>query len=224
MGAGDDRKATLQNALQAAFRQCETVGSPLSDVQQKIIQQVTQTLLLKAIAPHPESVDPASPTDEVNPLDDLTPDQRQALVDYVAECDRNNQDWKPTLFNDWMEGRDSGSVQFLRDLYGLDWVNGVRPQHLVAYVERPVTVLKVGDRIEVSSRLWEWIPEETDEEPTWVICTIILLYESQEGEIVHLNGMVQFENGLELEIPGLNDWNQSNWRSVRQLEPPLESD
>jgi hypothetical protein len=216
MAVGDDRKAPLQNALQAAFRQCETVGSPLSDVQRQIIQQVAQTLLLKTV---PDPV-----LDPVNPLEDLTSEQRQSLLDYVAECDRKGQDWKPTLFNDWMEGRDSGSVQFLRDRYGLDWVNGVQPQHLAAYVERPVTELKVGDRIEVSSRLWEWIPEETDEEPTWVICTVILLYESQEGEIVHLNGMVQFDNGLELEISGLNDWNQSNWRSVRPLEPPLESD
>jgi hypothetical protein len=216
MAAEDDRKETLQNALQAAFRQCETVGSPLSDVQRQIIQQITQTLLLKAIS------DPV--LDPINPLDDLTPDQRQALLDYVAECDRKGQDWKPTLFNDWMEGRDSGSVQFLRDLYGLDWVNGVQPQHLAAYAESPVAELTVGDQIEVSSRLWEWIPEETDEEPTWVMCTVMLLYESQETEIVHLNGMVQFENGLELEIPGLNDWNQSNWRLPKRSPPPLEPD
>ncbi len=219
MSANDDRKVQVQNALQAAFRQCETVGSPLNDVQKQVIQQVTQTLLLKAIVDPTQSLEPSA-----NPLADLLPDQRQAFLDYVTECTLKDQDWKTALFNDWVEGRHSGTVQFLRDRYGLDWVNQIQPQHLVTYVATPLSALNVGDRIEVSSRLWEWIPEQTNEEPEWVVCTLIELYETQDTEISHLDGTVQFANGMELAITGLNEWNQNNWRWPQELPPIVEPD
>jgi hypothetical protein len=217
MTASDDRKVAVQNALQAAFHQCEAVGSPLNDVQRQIIQQVAQTMILKVIANPAQSF-------KSNPLEDLPIEQRQALLDYVAECNRNAQDWKTILFNDWIQGRHSGAVQFLRDRYGLDWVNQIQPHHLADYLDTPLTQLNLGDRIEVSSRLWEWIPDQTNEEPEWVICTLIHLQENQDTEIPHLDGTVQFENGMELNITGLNEWNQNNWRLPQTLPPALESD
>ena len=198
-------KLALEQALEAAFRQCGTAGMALNDVQRQILQQVTQTILLKALT-SPDAIDP-----EENPLDALTEDQRQTLLDFVTECDRNTQDWKTVLFNDWLQGRDSGSVQFLRDRYGFDWINRVQRQDIATYTKDDEQELRIGDRLEVSSRLWEWIPEDLGEEPEWLPCVLVNLIQPDNLEAT-LNGTVQFENGVELEIQGLNDWNKSNWR------------
>jgi hypothetical protein len=186
------------------------MGVALNDVQRQILQQVTQTVLLKALA----DLDAPAPNDPgENPLAALTERQRQEMLRYIAECDRDTQNWKTTLFSDWLQGQDSGRVQFLRDLYGFDWINQVQPHHIAAYTESNDEELKVGDRLEVSSRLWEWIPEDLDEEPEWVPCTLISLTQRQSSpELAY--GTVQFENGLALEIQGLNDWNKGNWRRV----------
>ncbi|WP_404787388.1 hypothetical protein [Altericista sp. CCNU0014] len=202
-------KLALGQALEAAFRQCGSAGLALNDVQRQILQQVTQTVLLKALS-DPDAVD----LDE-NPLDALTEDQLQTLLGYVAECDRDGRDWKTTLFNDWLQGRDSGQVQFLRDRYGFDWIDRVRPRDIAAYTDSVAAELQIGDRLEVSSRLWEWIPEDLGEEPEWIVCTLVNLTPSpDETDPTHINGTVQFENGLELEIQGLYDWNKSNWRRI----------
>jgi hypothetical protein len=199
-------KLALEQALEAAFRQCATTGMALNDVQRQILQQVTQTVLIKALT-NPDAVDP-----DDNPLDTLTEDQRQTLLDFVAECDRNAQDWKTILFNDWLQGRDSGPVQFLRDRYGFDWINRVQRQDIDAYAEAKEQALKIGDRIEVSSRLWEWIPEDLGEEPEWIVCTLIDLTQPDSTGATPISGTVQFGNDLVLEIEGLNDWNKGNWR------------
>jgi hypothetical protein len=199
-------KLALELALEAAFRQCGTAGMALNDVQRQILQQVTQTVLLKALS-NPDIAD----LDE-NPLEALTEDQRQILLSFVSECDRTTQDWKTVLFNDWLQGRESGQVQFLRDRYGFDWINRVQRQDIAAYEEGDAQELRVGDRLEVSSRLWEWIPEDLGEEPEWLPCTVVHLTQPDDLEVPTLSGTVQFENGVELEIQGLNDWNKSNWR------------
>jgi hypothetical protein len=202
-------KLALGQALDAAFRQCGAAGMALNEVQRQILQQVTQTILLKALA-NPDADDP-----DENPLDALTEAQRQTLLSYIADCDRNAQDWKTTLFNDWLQGRDSGQVQFLRDRYGFDWINRVQPQDIAAYTDFDEGALNIGDRLEVSSRLWEWIPEDLGEEPEWIACTLVALAQPQaEPNPTTLSGTVQFENGLELDIQGLNDWNKSNWRRI----------
>jgi hypothetical protein len=199
-------KLALGQALEAAFRQCGTAGMALNDVQRQILQQVTQTVLIKALM-NPDAIDP-----DENPLDALMEDQRQTLIDFVTECDRNTQDWKTVLFNDWLQERDSGPVQFLRDRYGFDWINRVRRQDIDAYAEAEEQALKIGDRLEVSSRLWEWIPEDLGEEPEWIVCTLVNLTQLDSMETNSIAGTVQFENDLVLEIQGLNDWNKGNWR------------
>jgi hypothetical protein len=210
--SGNEIKLALQQVLQAAFRQCEAANVPLTEMQRQIVQQVSQTLLLKAVAA-PEAMN------SDNPLDALTTMQREALLAYIQECEYNAQDWKLTLLNDWLQGRSSGPVQFLRDFYGFDWMNQIQPHHLDAYQERPESSLQVGDRIEVSSRLWEWLPEASDEEPEWIPCLVTSLTEVTEADVAYLNGVVEFENGLALEISGLNDWNQSNWRWLKSSAP-----
>jgi hypothetical protein len=200
-------KLALEQALEAAFRQCGTAGMALNDVQRQILQQVTQTVLLKALT-NPDAID-----SEENPLKALTADQRETLLSFIEQCDRTTQDWKTVLFNDWLQGRDSGSVQFLRDRYGFDWINRVQRQDIAAYIETDEPELRIGDRLEVSSRLWEWIPEDLGEEPEWLPCTLVHLTQPEDPETT-LNGTVQFENGVELEVQGLNDWNKSNWRRL----------
>jgi hypothetical protein len=200
-------KLALEQALEAAFRQCGTAGMALNDVQRQILQQVTQTVLLKALS-NPDAID-----SEENPLEALTADQREILLSFIEQCDRTAQDWKTVLFNDWLQGQDSGKVQFLRDRYGLDWINRVQPQDIAAYIETDEPELRIGDRLEVSSRLWEWIPENLGEEPEWLPCTLVQLTQPKDPETT-LNGTVQFENGVELEIQGLNDWNKINWRRL----------
>jgi hypothetical protein len=200
-------KLALEQALEAAFRQCGTAGMALNDVQRQILQQVTQTVLLKALR-NPDAID-----SEENPLEALTAAQRETLLSFIEQCDRTAQDWKTVLFNDWLQGQDSGQVQFLRDRYGLDWINRVQPQDIAAYIETDEPELKIGDRLEVSSLLWEWIPEDLGEEPEWIPCALIQLTQLEDPETT-LTGTVQFENGVELEIQGLNDWNKSNWRRL----------
>lgn len=200
-------KIALEQALEAAFRQCGTAGMALNDVQRQILQQVTQTVLLKALT-NPDAID-----SEENPLEALTADQRETLLSFIEQCDHTTQDWKTVLFNDWLQGQDSGQVQFLRDRYGFDWINRVQRQDIAVYIETDELELRIGDRLEVSSRLWEWIPEDLGEEPEWLLCTLVHLTQP-EGPKTTLNGTVQFENGVELEIQGLNDWNKSNWRRL----------
>jgi hypothetical protein len=202
-------KLALGQALEAAFRQCGSAGMALSDAQRQILQQVTQTVLLNALT-NPDAADP-----DENPLEALTEDQRQTVLSYIAECDRTAQNWKTLLFNDWLQGQDSGPVQFLRDRYGFDWINRVQHQHISAYLDCDERALTIGDRLEVSSRLWEWIPEDLGEEPAWLLCTLVsLMQPDHSGHDAALNGTVQFENGLTLEIQGLDDWNRNNWRYV----------
>lgn len=200
-------KIALEQALDAAFRQCSTAGMALNDVQRQILQQVTQTVLLKALT-NPDAID-----SEENLLESLTEAQREILLSFIEQCDRTTQDWKTVLFNDWLQGRDSGTVQFLRDHYGFDWINRVQRQDIAAYIETDQQELRIGDRLEVSSRLWEWIPEDLGEEPEWLPCTLVNLTQPEDPETT-LNGTVQFENGVELDIEGLNDWNKSNWRCL----------
>jgi hypothetical protein len=201
-------KHALGQALETAFRQCGAAGMALNDVQRQILQQVTQTVLLQTLT----NLDTANPDE--NPLEALTEGQRQALLRFVSECDRNTQDWKTALFNDWLQGQESGQVQFLRDRYGFNWINRVQRQDIAAYTEDDEQALKIGDRIEVSSRLWEWIPEDLGEEPEWLTCTLVHLTQPDDIDTIILNGTVQFENGVELEIQGLNDWNKINWRRL----------
>ncbi|MBE9099558.1 hypothetical protein IQ267_08910 [filamentous cyanobacterium LEGE 07170] len=190
-----------ESALNAAFEECEALGYGLTAEQQAILR--------RAIARSPGSF---SAEATANPLEELAPDQRQAFLQYIDEQDRQNLPWKAQFLNDWLQGTASGEVQFVRDDFGLAWLERITPEHLAQY--RQSDQLRVGDRIEIASNLWEWTQEDGPCPREWFPCTVINLTEpgSQvDGESI-FSGTVRFDNGMEYEIQGIYDWNRYNWR------------
>ncbi|HEY9669383.1 MAG TPA: hypothetical protein V6C91_21400, partial [Coleofasciculaceae cyanobacterium] len=141
--------AEIEAVLKLAFIQCEAVSCPLTEQQKQILLQVvTESMASKALSLSANG-DEESETD--NPLDELTLEQRQALLTFVKEQEKRDRPWKIKLLNDWLHNRDSGDVQFIRDNYGPQWLNRVKPAHLARYLEAETPShglkLKVGDRI-----------------------------------------------------------------------------
>lgn len=199
----------LEAALQAAFNQCEFAGSPLNELQKQILLQMLE-LLPALLGQVPRDLSPSS-----NPLDDLSSEERQIFLEYVASSNQASNAWKTQLLNDWLQNRSSGIVQFIRDRYGIQWLNQIQPVHLAAYLEQNVS-LQVGDRIEVSNSLWEWMPATSAANREWYRCVVIRLFESMDSERWVTNCTIRLENGMEYDIYGLYDWNRPNWRWPQQ--------
>jgi hypothetical protein len=187
----------LEVALQLAFRQCLAQGYALSDRQQQIVRT---TLLTSAMA--------VSGDEDTNPLDQLLPAERQALLAFIAQQINAEQDWKAVLLNDWLNGQDSGRVQFLRKNYGVQWLQQIQPSHLAKYDECETMPLQIGDRIEISNGLWEWVKDNSPCSREWFTCTVIGL-QSVDNQT---NCILRFDNGSEYEMQAVYDWNRPNWR------------
>lgn len=199
----------IEAVLQAAFRQCRDLGYPLEERQQQILLQAIRQL------------GTLSDPDASNPLDQLTPEECVALLEFVKEQERENRSWKVTLLEDWLQGRDSGTVQFVRDRCGTSWLNRVEPFHLAAYeelLEGGRLQVKVGDRLEVSNRLWEWFPEDEPWSVEWLICTVVGVSEVADADQTYTNCVIRFDNGTEYEIQGIDRWNRYNWRWAKERE------
>ncbi|MGA9379234.1 MAG: hypothetical protein WBV73_10730 [Phormidium sp.] len=196
-------KAEIEAALKAAFDQCNAANCPLTEVQKQILLEVAQKLS--------STPGETANSEGINPLDELTAEERLALLEFVKEQESLNLPWKIQLLNDWLNNTNSGSVQFIRDRYGLQWLNLVEPTHLAEYFERLSAELrlKVGDRIEVSNGLWEWIQEDGPCSQMWVPCTVVKVEEREED---YSSCIIRFDNGTEYEIQGIYDWNRYNWR------------
>ncbi len=203
-------QAEIEAALQTALRHCETAGYPLNDAQQQILFAVLRERLCE------------SSTDQrlaLNPLAALTSDQRQALFQFIKAQEQQNKSWKTTLLNDWLHDRTSGTVQFIRDSFGLQWLETITAADLADYEEESVW-LKVGDRIELSNGLWEWVQDTGPCSREWFSCTVVGITETQsplykDGVAENqfsTNCTVRFENGNEYEIQGVYEWNRPNWR------------
>lgn len=199
----------ISAALQAAFHQCEMAAMPLTPPQQQILWQalgISDQDGQRIIA---------------NPLTQLSPTERQALLQFVRYQTQEGLAWKTTLLNDWLQERDSGSVQFIRDRYGIQWLEQVEPVHLAAYEnpeEDDTLRLQAGDRIEITNGLWEWVQENKPCDREWFSCTVISVREpdaSLEGVDRHASCVVRFDNGAEYEIQGIYEWNRPNWRWLR---------
>jgi hypothetical protein len=191
-------QAEIEAVLQAAFRQCERAGYPLGEVQKQIFAQVVEARL-----------DDRSIL-SLNPLAQLTPRQREALWQFIQAQEQQNQSWKATLLNDWLQDSDSGNVQFVRDLYGVQWLESITPAHLAEYADEAILKLKVGDRIEVSNALWEWVSGTDPSSREWFPCVVINLQD--DPDTAQSKCTIRFENGSEFDIQGIYDWNRSNWR------------
>lgn len=200
----------IEAALQAAFNRCEVASCPLTDSQKEILLQVVEELTRKDI-----KQDTAQELDTANPLDELTLEQRRSFLQFVKELEQQNRPWKIQLLNDWLQECDSGPVQFIRDLYGPQWLSRVKTVHFAKYAElegEEALKLKVGDRIEVSNGLWEWVQDTGPCSREWFLCTVIRVNVTGNGEGADTNCIIRFNNGAEYEIQGMYQWNRYNWR------------
>lgn len=202
--------AELEFVIRAAFAECDRAGVPL-DAQQKQI-------LIQTIVANQEADTQASET-EVNPLDALTAEQRRVLLRFVQEQRQADISWKAQLLNDWLNGRESGELQFVREQYGVQWLEQVRPIHLAKYLNEGDLQLQVGDRIEVSNNLWEWVQDDGPCSREWFPCTVMSIAEVNDTESSlpqsyrrYTNCTIRFDSGMEYEIQGVYEWNRYNWR------------
>lgn len=201
--------AEIEAVLQAAFNRCEVARCPLTEQQKQIILQVVEELTRK----EPDLSQPTQlESNTVNPLDELTFEQRSYFLQFVKEQEQQDRSWKTQLLNDWLHDRDSGLVQFIRNQYGPQWLNRIKSIHFAKYAdEGELLKLKVGDRIEVSNGLWEWVQEEGPCSREWFACTVIGIAQSN-GDGNYINCIIRFDNGAEYEIQGMYQWNSYNWR------------
>lgn len=191
--------ADLEAAFNAAFSRCDKSSCPLSEEQKQIMLQVAQELIGQTLSNN-------SNLQLNNPLDELSPEQRQSFWQYIKTQEQQNRSWKVQLLNDWLQERDSGEIQFIRELYGFAWLNRIKPVHIAKYAQE-VLKLKIGDRIEVSNGLWEWVQETGPCSREWFPCTVIAIDESD-------NCLIRFSNGAEYQIQGIYNWNRYNWRWI----------
>ncbi|HEY9821452.1 MAG TPA: hypothetical protein V6D35_11840 [Candidatus Sericytochromatia bacterium] len=206
--------AEIEAVLKVAFIQCETALCPLSDQQKQILLQlVVASVTREALV---SSANDDSDGEIGNPLDELTAEQRQALLQFVKEQEKQERPWKIKLLNDWLHDRNSGTVQFIRDSYGPQWLNRIKPVHLAQYFEAETSSeslrLKVGDRIEVSNGLWEWVQDEGPCSREWFTCTVVQLSQRTDTDNSYYSCVIRFDNGGEYEIQGIYQWNRYNWR------------
>lgn len=194
----------IETALQKAFSRCNAAGYPLSEMQKQILLQAVKQI---------QSNSSSRVSDSSNPLDELTPEELEAFLEFVKAEEEQNRTWKVQLLNDWLLGNDSGNVQFIRESYGLQWLSRVEAYHFdkYSYFEEALK-LKVGDRIEVSNGLWEWIPGNDLDQQEWFPCIVIRVYETENIEENFTNCVIRFLNGKEYEIQGIYEWNRYNWR------------
>lgn len=214
----------IEVALRAAFNQCESLGYALNSIQQQVITDAVIGLMR-------DRTDSASATlhtdaseagaDTVNPLDELSPDQRRSLLQYIQRQNQKDLSWKTQLLNDWLEGRESGSVQFIRDSYGPQWLERVQPYHIEQYSDEASFMLGVGDRIEVSNSLWEWVQEAGPCSREWIPCQVVSIKQQSDDTrsgsqaySCYTSCTIRFDSGLEYEIQGIYEWNRYNWRWI----------
>jgi hypothetical protein len=194
----------IEAALQTAFNCCDAACCPLSDTQKQILLQIIAQL---------QGNSPTRVSDAANPLDELAPQELEVLLQFVKTESEQNRTWKAQLLNDWLLEQDSGQVQFIRERYGLQWLHRVELHHFDKYCDFQESLkLKVGDRIEVTNGLWEWVQEDGPCQREWFPCLVIKIDEINTGENSFTNCQIRFYNGTEYEIQGVYEWNRYNWR------------
>jgi hypothetical protein len=198
----------IEAALQAAFNRCDAASCPLTDKQKQILLQVVEQICKNANL---------QVSNIANPLDELTPEELETFLQFVKAEEEQSRTWKVQLLNDWLLEKDSGKVQFIRQRYGLQWLNRVESYHFdkYAYFEDALK-LKVGDRIEVSNALWEWVQEDGPCQREWFACIVIQVEEISNSDDSFTNCRVRFYNGSEYDIPGMYEWNRYNWRWLQE--------
>ncbi|MBH8561571.1 hypothetical protein I8748_05155 [Nostoc sp. CENA67] len=194
----------IEAALQAAFNSCDAASCPLTETQKQILLQLFDQF---------QGNSRYRMSDVPNPLDELTPEELEIFLQFVKTEEQQNRTWKVQLLNDWLHNNDSKEVQFIRDRYGLQWLNRVESYHFdkYSYLEDALK-LRVGDRIEVSNALWEWVQEDGPCKREWFPCMVLEVNEISDGDDSSTNCLIRFYNGAEYEIQGVYEWNRYNWR------------
>lgn len=194
----------IDAALQTAFHRCDAASCPLTDVQKHILLQVVEQIQGKSHS---------TTSNTANPLDELTPEELEAFLEFVNTEEQQNRTWKVQLLNDWLLEHDSGTVQFIRDRYGLQWLYRVESYHFDKYSYlQDALKLRIGDRIEISNALWEWVQEDGPCKREWFPCTVLYIEARNDGTDAFTNCVIRFSNGAEYEIQGIYEWNRYNWR------------
>jgi hypothetical protein len=221
--------AEIEALLQEVILACDRTGHPLNTQQRETIFRLLIRLLISSSetgSVEPDSGDNAASPSELrdNPLTDLTAEQRQALLQFIQDQKRQNRSWKAQLLNNWLYDRQSETVEFIQQQYGLSWLEQIQPEDIAEYADEVVMRLQVGDRIEISNGLWEWV--QTEDGPCqreWVPCTVIDLVEVSDSDMSASTGysqqtncIIRFSNGQEYEIQGVYEWNCYNWRWADQ--------
>ncbi|WP_427160230.1 hypothetical protein ACQFX9_00530 [Aliinostoc sp. HNIBRCY26] len=194
----------ITTALLAAFNRCDAASCPLTDRQKEILLQLVEEIYKQS---------KSGKSDAPNPLDELTPQELEIFLAFVKTEEQQNRTWKVQLLNDWLNNNDSGKVQFIRERYGLQWLNRVESYHFdkYAYFEDALK-LRIGDRIEVSNALWEWVQDNGPCKREWFLSIVIQINEVHQEEDTSTTCVVRFYNGTEYEIQGMYEWNRYNWR------------
>ncbi|AUS99098.1 hypothetical protein CLI64_01045 [Nostoc sp. CENA543] len=194
----------ITTALLAAFNRCDAASCPLTDRQKEILLQLVEEIYKQS---------KYGKSDAPNPLDELTPQELEIFLAFVKTEEQQNRTWKVQLLNDWLNNNDSGKVQFIRERYGLQWLNRVESYHFdkYAYFEDALK-LRIGDRIEVSNALWEWVQDNGPCKREWFLSIVIQINEIHQEEDTSTSCVVRFYNGTEYEIQGMYEWNRYNWR------------
>ncbi len=194
----------IETALQAAFNSCNAASCPLTDMQKQILLRVIEQI---------QEDSNSKISDVANPLDELDSEELSAFLKFVKTNEQQNRTWKVQLLNDWLHDHDSGNVQFIRDRYGLPWLNRVESYHFdkYSYIEDALK-LRVGDRIEISNGLWEWVQEDGPCKRQWFLCIVLQIDQVHDSDGLPTNCVVRLYNGSEYEISGIYQWNRYNWR------------
>jgi hypothetical protein len=193
----------IETALQAAFNSCDAASCPLTDTQKQILLRVIEQI----------RGDTNSQLNIANPLDELSPEELAAFLKFVQATEAQNCTWKVQLLNDWLHENDSGNVQFIRESYGLAWLNRVEAYHFNKYCHiEEALKLRVGDRIEVCNALWEWVQDDGPCQRQWFGGIVLQIDELADGDGLPSNCVVRLYNGCEYQIPGIYQWNRYNWR------------
>ncbi|MBE9199716.1 MULTISPECIES: hypothetical protein [unclassified Nodularia (in: cyanobacteria)] len=194
----------IETALQTAFNSCNAASCPLTDMQKQILLRVIEQI---------QGDSKLKISDLANPLDELSAEELAAFLQFVKTKEQQNRTWKVQLLNDWLHENDSGNVQFIRQRYGLPWLNRVESYHFEKYSQvEDALKLRVGDRIEISNGLWEWVQDDGPCKREWFSCMVLQIDEIHDDDGLPMNCVVRLYNGSEYEIQGLYQWNRYNWR------------
>ncbi|AKG22502.1 hypothetical protein [Calothrix sp. 336/3] len=195
----------IEAALLSAFSACQVASCPLTETQKNIILQAMRQNQTQ----HNSVLE-----EVVNPLDKLNAEELRKFLNFVQYQQQENSSWKAQLLNDWLHENDSGAVQFLRDRYGVSWLDQIEQYHIDKYLRLEQDTIHLGDRIEVCNALWEWVQEQGPCSREWFSCIVIQVDEIPGNSEIEssTNCIVRFDNGSEYEISGIYEWNRHNWR------------